>query len=256
MRNKRDSRRGAAMALAGALWALAGAAGAQSTTPATASSAEDAVPSAQDLASVQCPSGKEQFVPGDYFYCLATHTYGQGRYADSQRFFRTAAGWASKPAQYVLGVMALHGDHQPVDRPLALAWLALASERPGSKFREAYDTAYHGASASERKRANELLASMRPTYADATAAVRAEQRYTSSMKRLATLSARGAKYCMAGASKLSGVDGGAVDPTQCPPVESTIQVIDAAASELFEGWTGHVQVGAVEQAGPATGKPD
>lgn len=232
-----------ALALALSMACVAPTAGAQATAPAAATSA-DAVPTDADLANTRCVDGEEKFLPGDYFYCLGSQTYGLGRYDSSQRFFKTAASWASKPAQYVLGVMALNGDHQPINRPLALAWFALAAERPNSRFKQAHDDAWKSATDTERKSAEELLASMRPVYGDATAAPRAQRRYEDGMAVLNRLSNRGAKYCMAGMTDPSRP---AVDPASCPPVQQVMKMVDTAAVNVFEGWMGHVQVGPLEQ---------
>ncbi|WP_232823544.1 hypothetical protein [Dyella sp. C9] len=205
------------------------------------------VPTDEDLANTNCAIGEEKFLPGDYYYCLGTQTYGSHRYESAQRFFTTAASWASKPAQYVLGIMALNGDHQPVNRPLALAWMALASERPNSDFQKAYQTAYAAASASERKAAQELLAKMRPIYGDSTAAVRAEKRYADGMAMLTRLSNSGGKYCMAGAGNSADP---VTDPASCPQAGMVVKVVDAAAVNVFDGWVGHVQVGPLQQVGP------
>ncbi len=212
------------------------------TTDSTAES--DTPPTDADLAGTRCVAGEEKILPGDYFYCLGTQTYGLGRYATSQRFFKTAASWASKPAQYVLGVMALNGDHQPVNHALGLAWLALASERANSSFRQAYDTAMKNATDAERHAAEQLLVEMRPIYGDATAAPRAERRYADGMAELNRLSNRGAKYCMAGMTDPSRP---VADPTGCPPVQTVIKALDQAAVNVFDGWSGHVQVGPLEQ---------
>jgi len=223
---------------------------------ATAQSADTAAapPTDADLAGTRCIAGEEKFLPGDYFYCLGTQTYGLGKYDASQRFFKNAASWASKPAQYVLGIMALNGDHQPVNRPLGLAWLALAAERPNASFRQAYDTAMKNASEADRHAAEQLLASMRPVYGDATAAARAERRYADGMAELNRLSTRGAKYCMAGMTDLSQP---VTDPNNCPTVQAVAKVVDAAAVNVFDGWAGHVQVGALQQvpAAEVKGKP-
>lgn len=206
----------------------------------------DATPSDADLAGTNCAIGEERFLPGDYYYCLGTQTYGQHRYAYAKKFFTTAASWASKPAQYVLGIMALNGDHQPVSRPLALAWLALASERPNSDFKSAYDSAYGSATAAERQAAEQLLANMRPIYADNTAAVRAEQRYAQGMAMLTRMNnIGGSKYCMEGVSSLATP---VTDPAMCQPVQAVVQVVDHAAVKVFEGWSGHVSVGPVQEA--------
>ncbi|OOG46894.1 hypothetical protein B0E50_13105 [Rhodanobacter sp. C01] len=208
-----------------------------------ASQAADKAPSDADLASAKCAIGEERFLPGDYFYCLATQNYGQQHYAYAKKFFTEAAGWASKPAQYVLGIMALDGDHQPVNRPLAIAWLALASERPQSDYAVAYKSAYASATAAERETAEKLLAKMRPTYADATAAVRAEKRYADGMATLVRLNAGERSYCMEG---LVDASDPSPDPMQCPSMQTVVNAIDKQAASVFDGWTGHVSVGALQ----------
>jgi hypothetical protein len=211
----------------------------------------DDVPTDADLANTQCAIGEERFLPGDYYYCLGKQTYGEHRYDYANKFFTAAASWASKPAQYVLGIMALNGDQQPVNRPLALAWLALASERPNSDYKQAYESVYKTASADERKAADALLATMRPKYADSTAAVRAERRYADGMAELTRLSNSGAKYCMAGVASMAQPN---TDPTNCPSAQLVVRAVDAAAVNVFDGWVGHVQVGPLQQVGASDGK--
>jgi len=213
---------------------------------ASASVDADATPSDADLAATNCAIGEERFLPGDYYYCLGTQTYGQQRYGNAKKFFATAASWASKPAQYVLGIMALNGDHQPVNRPLALAWLALASERPNSDFKSAYDSAYHSATAVERQAAEQLLTQMRPVYADATAAVRAERRYAQGMAMLSRMNnIGGSMYCMEGVSTLAQQTS---NPSTCRPVQAVVQAVDRTAVNVFDGWSGHVSVGPLQEA--------
>ena len=207
--------------------------------------AAGSVPSNADLANTACAIGEEQFLPGDYYYCIATQSYGERDYAQARRFFTTAARWASKPAQYVLGIMALDGDHQPVNRALAAAWLALAAERPQSPFAAASARLVASLTPAERQIADRLLAQMRPTYGDATAAVRAERRYADGMARLARLTGAGGHYCMAGITTPADT-GMATDPEQCPPIQMMTKAIDQAAAKVFDGWTGHVEVGPLQ----------
>jgi hypothetical protein len=213
------------------------------TNGASAPAAADTAPSDAELAATKCAIGEERFLPGDYFYCLATQSYGEQHYGYAQKFFTEAAGWASKPAQYVLGIMALDGDHQPVNRPLAIAWLALASERPQSDYVVAYKSAYASATPAERQAAEKLLATMRPTFADATAAVRAEKRYTDGMTTLARLNAGERSYCMEGLVEPGDPQ---TDPTQCPSMQTVVNAIDRQAAGVFDGWAGHVSVGALQ----------
>lgn len=226
-----------AMSLTAAAWA------GDDQTPASSSSS-GYVPSDADLAAAHCVIGEERFLPGDYYYCLGGLTYGQQNYRESVRFFTTAASWASKPAQYVLGVMALNGDHQPKNRALALAWLALAAERPESRFKAPYDEVYKASNQAERRAADELLEKMRPTYADATAAVRAQERYTDGMKWLTRMNNGGNQVCIGG---LGTLDRPVTDPSGCPPVQQVVATVDSKAATVFEGWAGHVSVGALQQ---------
>ncbi|RDS80738.1 hypothetical protein DWU98_12320 [Dyella monticola] len=211
------------------------------------SSSSDYVPSDADLAAAHCVIGEERFLPGDYYYCLGGLAYGQHRYSESVHFFTTAASWASKPAQYVLGVMALNGDHQSRNRPLALAWLTLAAERSDSRFRAPYEQLYRASSHAERLAADALLEKMRPVYADVTAAARAEQRYEDGMKWLARMNKGGSTYCMEGMGTLAQPNSA---PSACPPLQQVSTTIDRRAPAVFEGWAGHVTVGPLQQVSP------
>ena len=224
---------------------LAGTAAAQEAAP-TGSSGY--VPTDKELAAANCVIGEERFLPGDYYYCLGGMTYGEHNYDQSNRFFTTAASWASKPAQYVLGVMALNGDHQPKNRALALAWLALASERPDSRFKAPYEEAYRASTQAERRAAEALLEKMRPVYGDATAAVRAEKRYADGMAMLNRLNTGGNLYCMEGMSTMANLNS---DPSQCVPTQQVVKTVDRASVNVFEGWAGHVTVGELQQVPPA-----
>lgn len=213
------------------------------TTPAATSSSAY-VPSDADLAAAHCVIGEERFLPGDYYYCLGGLTYGQHRYETSVRFFTTAASWASKPAQYVLGVMALNGDHQAKNRALALAWLALAAERPNSRFQAPYDEVYKASTQAERLAAKGLLEHMRPIYGDATAATRAQARYTEGMKWLARMNNGGNRVCLAGMATLDRPN---TDATACQSVQQVVTTVDRQAATVFDGWSGHVTVGPLQQ---------
>jgi TPR repeat protein len=216
-----------------------------------ASQSASSVPSDADLASTKCAIGEERIVPGDYYYCIAEQTYGEQRYEYAQKFFTTAASWASKPAQYVLGVMAMLGDHQPVNRPLGLAWLALAAERPQSTFESAYKAAYAKVTAADRKAAEQLLTTMRPIYGDAKAAPRAEERYAQGMAQLRRVESMGGNYCMEGVST-SAQSSMAPDPSQCPPIQVVVSAVDKAAANVFDGWKGHVTVGPLQPVAAPT----
>src|SRR4051812_44385584 len=107
--------------------ALALAAGAiqAADRPAPLPNQEDVV--ARSLAP--CPGGLERFLPGDYYFCPAARNYGRGHPGLARESLKSAARWASKPAQYALGIMYFNGARADLNRPLGLAWLAIAAER-------------------------------------------------------------------------------------------------------------------------------
>jgi TPR repeat protein len=226
----------------------------QSVSPAaaTSSSMTDA-----QLANTRCIIGLEKFLPADYYYCLASQSYGEKSYGEAQKFFHTAASWASKPAQFVLGVMALNGDHQPVNRPLALAWMALAAERHTARFSEAYTTLRAHMSARERNESEALLRGLQPIYADATAATRAESRYRDGMQMLRS-KGLGSNYCMEGMFDTAQLAGSTIGPDQamaCPQTAVLAVQIDRKAADVFEDWQGHVMVEPLQPVQVQNGKP-
>ncbi len=204
---------------------------------------QDDPASSKALANQQCAIGEEKFLPGDYYYCLGTQAYGQGYYDRAQKFFTTAASWASKPAQYVLGVMALNGDRQSANRPLAIAWFALAAERHREDFVAAYQKALAQSSEADKHAAEALLRQMRPTYADATAAVRAERRYHDGMAAVKRAGGNSGVQCISGVQPIGADPNGSNSTVACLQLPQFVETIDKAAPNVFEGWGGHVTVG-------------
>ncbi len=224
---------------------------------ARAQSPDTPPPTDKQLADTRCIIGLEKFLPADYYYCLASQSYGEKNYGEAQKFFHTAASWASKPAQYVLGVMALNGDHQPVNRPLALAWLALAAERHTERFNQAYVELREHLSPREREESEKLLRDLQPTYADATAATRAESRYHDGMQMLRS-KGLGSNYCMEGMFDTAQLAGSTIGPDQamaCPQTTTLAVQIDKKAADVFEDWHGHVTVEPLQPVQVKNGKP-
>ena len=233
-----------ALVLIAATWSISASAADAATT--------DASPTDEDLSKITCSISEEKFLPGDYYYCLATQSYGYQRYVQAQRYFKTAASWASKPAQYVLGVMALNGDQQPINRPLALAWFTLAAERHQADFDAAYKQLAASATPSEQDASEALLKELRLTYADDIAAPRAERRYKDGMRDI-TRGGYFGVHCLSGVAPAGGgpSSGSSVSNSTvaCVEIKALVQTIDQAADKVFGGWTGHVTVGALQPAG-------
>lgn len=208
-------------------------------------------PQQSDLAGAKCIIGMEKFLPGEYFYCLGAQNYGLDHFNYSKKFFTEAAGWASKPAQYVLGVLAFNGDHQPVDHALGLAWMSLAAERGTVRFTEPLAEYTAKATPEERERSKRIRADLEKTYADRVAAPRAEQRYRSGVQTIRPTASPG-RYCMEGQLDFRDLAGATGNSPNCATTEEIVRFIDSKAPDVFEDWSGHVTVGAL-QTDPTSG---
>ena len=124
-----------------------------------------------------CPGGLERFLPGEYYFCAAARDFWSGHPGLARENLKDAARWASKPAQYALGVMYFNGDHAEKNRPLGLAWLALAAERHDPAYEPGFISAYQHATPQELAQADAYWRDMKTTYADAVAAPRAGRQF-------------------------------------------------------------------------------
>jgi hypothetical protein len=115
--------------------------------------------------------------PGEKFFYDGVRAYGKDDYSFAIDRYRVSASWGYKPAEYNLGVMYTTGDGTAIDRPLGLAWLALAAERGDSDYVAARDRAYAAMSYEEYSRANEIWRELRKTYGDEVALRRAKNRW-------------------------------------------------------------------------------
>ncbi|MGY3230457.1 hypothetical protein ACVWWJ_001941 [Luteibacter sp. HA06] len=176
-----------------------------------------------------CAEGLERFLPGDYYFCAAARDMGEGHDSLSRDRLRDAAHWASKPAQYVLGLMSFHGDEVPLDRPLGIAWLALAAERHDHRFEGAFAEAYASASPEERAQANIYWRKMREEYGDRVAGRRAKRRFEGAMHDVSAMAQHG----------------GMVEITGMGPMDqfAFVRKMDDKSEEFFRGLDGTVTVG-------------
>jgi TPR repeat protein len=197
-----------------------------------------------DLTATPCPEGEERFLPGDYYFCRATRYYGEGRYGSAQNAFELAAEWGSKPAQHILGLMHFNGDHTAVDKPLGIAWLALAAERPNPGYLAILQSAWGKATVAEQARARKLLAQMRATYADRIAAVRAKRRYDRAMREFRRNDVFGVRTCLRGFTSIEPLPKDDRErPPGCFSTASIASHLEQLAGDYFEGWEGVVHVG-------------
>lgn len=210
-----------------------------------------------DLAKENCPQGLERYVPGEYYYCVGVRDLARRKFGRAREMLDDAARWGNKRADFLLGVGYFRGDAGSLDRPLGLAYLRLAAER-GTPFYLAYlQAAMKQASPPEKVLAQRVLGRMWATYGDATAARRAERRYTHERADLTSQVGFEQTVC------IDGLTGGQVPPLHplkdrtvtvlCPdaqPVERVLVKLDYYADRLLEGWVGHVTVGPMQQVTP------
>jgi len=216
--------------------------------------------SVEDLATVYCPQGIERFLPGSYYYCVGVRDMAKGNNARSRKMLRIAAGWGNKSAQFLLGMGYFKGDAEPLDRPLGLAWMGLASERRDPSYTAIFSSAWKRATPQEQARAQEFWRSMLPTYGDAHAARRAELRFRHERDALVSDAAYGDRVCIAGltSNQISSARP-QKDETLCSsaqPVSFVAKELDVYAEQLFDGWSGHVTVGPLKIASSSPASVD
>lgn len=91
---------------------------------------------------------ESRFLPGAYYFTKGNEYLHRGDTAEAIRLWQISAGWAMKEAQYNLGIAFFKGEGVPQDRPLGLAWLALAAERKDPAFEESLAAAWDEATSS------------------------------------------------------------------------------------------------------------
>ena len=175
---------------------------------------------------VSCPPVMEFYLPGDYYFCVGGHRQVDGYEQEAIGYFERAAEWGDKRAQYLLGLMHFQGDGSPVDRPLGLAWLALAAERDDSDIDDALAFARRHSSKAERQQAERLLAEMWPIYADEFTVKRAATRYERETRQLR----RSLAFDPFSAVLIDGLGYGSAS--------SILRAMDKRAEQFFEGSRG------------------
>lgn len=189
-----------------------------------------------------CLQGLESFFPGDYYACRAAYHLQRQHYGSFLEMLREAAYWANKNAQYELGLVYFQGDIPgiPENRPLGLAWLALAAERKKPDFQQAYTTAYLQSSPQERAAASDLWKTLLPKYGDKIAAPRAIRRYNRAI---------GPLYAASESGGITYISGFTPYPQSAFSVVKTLQ--DRADND-FDDLHGTVTVGVLKPLDNAT----
>jgi TPR repeat protein len=115
--------------------------------------------------------------PGQYYFYKAVEAIKHKEFKFAIDMYQVSASWAYKPAAYNLAVMYLKGEGVAVDKPRAMAWAALASERGDQEYVDARELIYAELTQDEFAKANEIWRDLKKTYGDAVALERAKMRW-------------------------------------------------------------------------------
>lgn len=116
-------------------------------------------------------------LPGKADYCLGLRAWQKGHYDTGLKFFKLAAGWGNKGAQYTLGLIYYNGHHVPARPALGIAWIKLANERRNDpQIIKVAHAVTHYATPAQRAHGEALFQQMLPRYGDKVATARAWRR--------------------------------------------------------------------------------
>lgn len=187
--------------------------------------------------------------PGLKFYYRAVKALEKGQYGLAIDMYEASASWAYKPSAYNLGVMYLHGEGTTVDRPRAMAWLAIAAERGDASYVEARELVYSALDAAEFERANEIWRELKQTYADDAALPRARMRWAQARAAM-TGSRVGSpgplRIVGAQGNAQYGIPGGAVHLDGSIAYRQLIESADPYDESFRRAPTGTARVGPIE----------
>jgi TPR repeat protein len=223
------------------LLAAATSTAADRPAPATAPAGADAAQNPPLDKDFVCVDGYESLLPGDYYACRARYHFARQHYGQAAEMLKEAAYWANKDAQYTLGLMYFNGDTPKIaqNRPLGIAWLALAAERKNPDYVQTYAAARLRATPAETQQASVLWQALREKYGDKVAGLRAKRRFDRNIKDMEESANEG------GIAYLSGFG----------PFPQSANVIVGQlhkdADQLFAGMDGVVTIGAPAQTAPA-----
>jgi TPR repeat protein len=209
-------------------------------------------PMPPEQARLSCSSSAGKALPGDYNFCLGHKYWEAGKYESARRMLELAAGWGNKAAQRALGVALFNGDGLATDKPLGLAWLALAAERKDEVSAGLYNSALDLASRTDRAAGADMLAQLRQRYADDVAALRADNRFQRTVRQMASNPVYGRGKCLEGAGGLppgAAMDQAAEGAGSCSMAadDRFIASLEQRYEVYSRGWAGRrVELGAPE----------
>lgn len=187
---------------------------------------------------IYCADGWERLLPGDYYACRARYHLQRQHPSQAIEMLKEASYWANKDAQHVLGLAYVNGDIPgiPANRPLGIAWLALAAERKNADYVRDYTAVVLRSSPDDVSTASQMYVTLKKTYGDHVAGRRATQRFVHEIKFLDDAAAMGGNFAY-----ISGL-------TPYPQSALALsQKLHQQAEKDFDGLQGTVTVGVLER---------
>lgn len=213
-------------------WNLAAAA----DSPGTATTATAPVATA-DTKIYTCIEGLISLLPGDYYACRARYYFERNDTMQGVSMLESAAYWAKKDAQYVLGLIYFNGDTEGyvVNRPVGLAWLGLAAERKDPAYVRTFMAAQAQSTPADVQQADLLRQKLVLKYGDKIAGKRAMERFSHGIQSLEQTANAGGTLYLSGYSAY---------PENAMTVVSDMH---KRADTDFQGLIGTVTVGDIEK---------
>lgn len=212
-------------------------------------------PQATGQHNAPCDPLMARFLPAEFNYCLGQRAWLRGRHGYAIEMLELSAGWGSKPAQQLLGLIHFNGENAKQDRPLGVAWLSLAAERGDPWRKGLLQSALQKISPEEKREAEQIRQVLWVRYADEVAAKRADVRFQREMNRFRSNSVYGTGTCLAGTLSGQLAIHGALSPgsagSGCSLMseDRMAQALEVRRDHLLRGWKGKVEVGPLEPVG-------
>jgi hypothetical protein len=185
-----------------------------------------------------CLEGWERFLPGDYYACRARYHLDRKHFRQTVEMLKEAAYWANKDAQHALGLAYINGDIPgfPANRPLGIAWLALAAERKNANYVRDYSITVLQSAPSDISSASKMYVALSKTYGDHVAGKRATDRFTREVQPLDSAATMGGNFAYINA--LTPLPQGAF---------ALSKKVHEQAKKAFKGLQGTVSIGVLER---------
>lgn len=203
----------------------------------------------------ECEPLMFRVLPGQFNYCLGRRMWEKGHHQQALKMFESAAAWASKPAQRVMGIVYFNGEGVPKNRALGLAWLQLGAQGGDDFGQRLYGGALLVASDSEKKQMVDELSRLGPKYSNEIAVPRAARRFKRELAKLRTNPAYGAGMCI-GMESNATVDLANTSSMRDPPItgcsmsaeKAVIDAVTARFEQYIHGTPdGHVIVRPIQK---------